>query len=428
MSEPKSRDLSTPTRDELLARFHHAESQSRVVLGGLCIAAVIMAVALVLRPPDLAPLWIAGVAALGFFGFFHGFHYFLARKKKALAELRADVSFGHHTRDSLIALTARVFRKLDIRPGTVPVFITRDKDINAFAMRVEFLPGLRMFNGVYLNRSIIHLLDEAELESVIGHELGHVLPYSPLLSRCYLIHAVVAALAAIWVGSFFAPFGFILMAPAVAIGLVSFIINIPHRENGIAIEFLCDDFGAKAAGVIPAISSDFKINAESEIRRDLMIPILTAHLAGTTTPLTDLLKIYDDAVPFGRTEPEAVKAELQRLMSVKKSETSGASLRGFFDYLRSTQSTSEHNEALAEEVRILRLSSELPTLLPNRSPWLQGSAAWTDEHLQILMTAVENKPESFLFRVPEEFPAHETTHPGPSRRMLFLWRTYRDAK
>ena len=80
------------------------------------------------------------------------------------------------------------------------------------AVRCELWPGCHLFNGVFLNRSILHLLDEPELASVIGHELGHVFPHAPLLSRCYLLRdfrraGVVFARVAVRIG------GVALVAP-----------------------------------------------------------------------------------------------------------------------------------------------------------------------------------------------------------------------
>ena len=102
-----------------------------------------------------------------------------------------------------LGVGAGVFARLGITPGAAPVFIIRAKDVIAWRCAASFGRAVHLFNGVFLNRSILHLLDEPELASVIGHELGHVFPHAPLLSRCYLLHAIFAGLVSFSLASLF---------------------------------------------------------------------------------------------------------------------------------------------------------------------------------------------------------------------------------
>ena len=264
LGELPARKLTTPERDRLTGGYAKIEQTSRVILALEAIAVVVIAWWIYQRPGSLSPAlaWFVGLA--GGLGLFHPFvrGYFL--KKKRLHELREDVRFGVHTRDSLIALVDRVFERLGLPPNACPVFVIRAKDVNASAIRCELLPGLHFANGIFLNRSIIHLLDEAELESVVGHELGHVFPYAPVLSRCYLLHAALGAAGSLLVAPIFADWGFGPLAPAPVLWVIERIIAYPWIQLGRGIEFLCDDFGARAAGVLPALSAEMKMNADGD--------------------------------------------------------------------------------------------------------------------------------------------------------------------
>jgi Zn-dependent protease with chaperone function len=418
------RRLTTPTRETLLANYAQTEALCKIILAlealaGLGALAWISARGQI--PPGPVP-WIAlGFGALGVFRwFFH--HVFL--NKKRIEHIRRDAQFGVHTRDSLVNLASNVFDRLGLRRDAAPVFLIRDKDINAHAIRCELWPGLHLFNGVFLNRSIIHLLDEPELASVIGHELGHVFPYSPLLSRAYAVHSAFAGLVCFAIACTFPHAAIAVVAPVAVLWMLDWVIAFPHMRLSRGMEFLCDDHGARASGLLPALSSEIKIAAEQEARQQLLLRVFESREAGNTFNMHDLAEAYEKAVPFGKSDPEAFQREFQKLTETRQQSARQVSIGGFLEHLGGGNDNVE--ESASEQISELKQLEALPLISVPREPYLQGSGAWTHTAAARLIAAIENEPDRLLVRLTNEIVDHDVTHPGPSRRMLFLWRN-RDA-
>ncbi|MCI0540917.1 MAG: M48 family metalloprotease [Verrucomicrobiales bacterium] len=341
--------------------------------------------------------------------------------KKRLEEIRRDASFGEHTRDSLVALADNVFERLGLRRRAAPVFLTRAKDINAQAVRCELWPGLHLFNGVFLNRSVIHLLDRQELASIVGHELGHVFPYAPILSRCYLVHSVFAGAISFALTVSFPVAGVAFLGPLALLWLLDRVIAFPHLRLSRGIEFLCDDYGAQAAGLLPALSAELKIIAEQEVRQSLMLRLLEARTGGSACSLSDLVEAYEDAVPFGKADPDSFQRDFQKLAAQKHREAKQISLRGFLRHLQGSDGAGEEEWAKEQTERI-RLLNQVPLLALDRAPYLQGSALWSLDSAEALAVALEQGPDRVLARLPDEIDDRTLSHPCASRRLLFLWR------
>ena len=418
------RRLTTPSRETLLAHYAQTEVLCKIILALEALAGLAALAWIVARghiPSGPLP-WIA--LAFGALGVFRWFFHHAFLNKKRIEHIRRDAQFGVHTRDSLVNLAANVFDRLGLRRDAAPVFLTRAKDINAHAIRCELWPGLHLFNGVFLNRSIIHLLDEAELASVIGHELGHVFPYSPLLSRCYALHSAFAGLVCLAIACAFPHAATAVVAPVAVLSLLDWLIVFPHLRLSRGMEFLCDDYGARASGLLPALSSEMKIAAEQEARQQLLLRVFESRQAGTAFHLHDLAEAYEQAVPFGKADPEAFEREFKKLTATRQQSARQVSLGGFLEHLGGGNDNAE--ESASEQISELKQLEALPLLSVPRETYLQGSAAWTPEAAARLITAIENEPNRVLVRLSNEIVDHDVTHPGPSRRMLFLWRN-RDA-
>jgi Zn-dependent protease with chaperone function len=420
----KGRRLTTPSREVLLQHYAQTEAIAKLLMWIEASVGVALLIWVLLRMnarglPATPWPWIAfGIGALGVFRWFTH-HLFL--NKKRIEHLRPDARFGVHTRDSLVHLAGGVFDRLGLRPDSAPVFLTRAKDINAHAIRCELWPGLHLFNGVFLNRSIIHLLDPPELASVIGHELGHVFPYAPILSRTYLLHSFVAGTASFAAALAFGHPGVALFAPMAILWLLDCLIAFPHARLSRGIEFLCDDHGARAAGLLPALSAEVKVAAEQETRQGLLLRLFEARQAGRELSLHDIADAYEKAVPFGKADPEQFEREVTRLTDAQRAEAKGISLGGFLSHLGGSEGPSA-DEAAGEQLEELRALEQLPLISLDREPYLRGSVAWTPEAAARLANALENEPNRVLVRVVNEVSDLDVTHPGPSRRVLFLWR------
>lgn len=418
---PSERRLETPDRTTLLANYARAEELGKTILTAeivVGLAALIWLAGFVPRPFGVFQ-WLA--FAIGGLGVFRWFLEYTFLSKKRLEEIRPDAQFGEHNRDSLVQLSGEVFERLGLNPRIAPVFLTRAKDINAQALRCELWPGMHLFNGVFLNRSIIHLLDGPELASVIGHELGHVVPYSPILSRCYLVHAIVAGVVSSAITAAFPYAGTALVAPMAVLWIVDRLIAWPHSGMSRSIEFLCDDYGAQAAGVLPALSSDFKIAVEQETRQQLLLRVLEARKKGARVSLPDLIETYEEAIPFGKADPESFERELQRVVADRQQAVGKISLGG---YLRDLQGGGDDraDEWIDEQLQELELLERLPLLSVDRGLFLQGSRAWSLETAESLATVAASNPAKLLVRLPAELDDRSSTHPSATRRLLFLWR------
>lgn len=411
---PAARRLATPDRTTLvrnqrrLARRTAAWLAAEIVVAGGCLAWV-LASGWPVAPAESALL--VGVAACGLVDWLPA--VWMANRKR-LRDIRADARFGPHTRDSLLACVERVATRLGIR-AVCPVYLVRDKEINATAVPASLLPGCGSLATVQLNRAILHLLDERELECVIGHELGHVFAFAPLAPRCLLVHAAFAAAVTLVIAGLLAGSELRFGAPLFALWPARWLAYAASIADIRAAEFLCDDAGASVAGRDVAIRTQLKLAAEAEVRSSLVDRVLQARLAGADVPLSALLATYEQALPFGsvdRAEAEsAIRAGLERL-----GPRAGASLAGLWRQLFAADDVDEG--AIAETVAagaavrsVARVSVRPQDVLDGRAP------------VSACVEAIEAEPTRVLVHLPDEIDDRGESHPNWSRRVLFLWRS-----
>ena len=409
------RHLATPSRDDLL-RIHHRHDYQAIAWLAFEVATASGCVAWVMArggPPATAETAaLVAVSVLGLFDFLPGLW---AANRKRLCTIRADARFGTHSRDSLLASVDRVAAKLGIG-RTCPVYLVRDKDVNAQAVPLSLLPGLGSLATVQLNRSILHLLDEPELESVIGHELGHIFAYAPLAGRCLLVHAAFAAALTLAIADLLGGSELRLGAPLLALWPARWLAFSTPVFRIRATEFLCDDCGATAAGTEAAMTAQLKIALEQEARTTLVEQVLEARLRGADVPLPLLLATYDAALPFGGVAPDEARAAIKDGIERLTRRASSTSLVGFWRYLAASDEIDE--VALRDTIDRGRAIRDVTLVSVRPQAVVAGRATLED-----CITAIEREPRSVLVHLVDEIEDRGGTHPNCSRRLLFLWRS-----
>lgn len=414
---PFPRHLATPSRDDLL-RIHRQHERHGVLWLVMELAIVCGCITWIVAgggPSATAEtVVLSSVSVLGLFDFLPGLW---AANRKLLRDIRADARFGPHSRDSLLECVDRVASTLGIR-RCCPVYLIRDKEINASAVPIALLPGIGSLAAVHLNRSVLHLLDEAELESVIGHELGHVFIYPSLAGRCMLIHAVFAASVTLVLSGLLADTELRLVSPLLALLPARWLAFSSSVFRTRAAEFLCDDCGAEAGGREAAMMSHIKIAIEQETRASLIEQLLEARLLGADIPMETLMATYTAALPFGVASPAEARIAIQQGIESIRRGSRDISLLGFWRFVVASDDVDEGllREMLERRraVRAVgRVSIRPQDVIAGRSTVKQ------------CISAIEDEPTKVFVHLPDEIEDRNDTHPNTSRRLLFLWRCRR---
>lgn len=408
-----------PARAELLAKLARANSSAKPAL--LCFMAVGVGAGMMIDWQAVIEHWPMAVIGVGIVcgGFLVGAFELMFRKKLRIEHLKSDKPLGNYTRDQLMSLVHEVQERLRLPANAkIPVYITRDKDYNASAASYGFATWLKPLNAIYLNRQLLHLLQPAELKSVIGHEFGHYYRYFLTWSRGYPLLMASTTLAALYTMQLIGFENWIGLFATVGISAASaFVVSIPMMRMAQTIEFLCDDLGAAASGVVSAINDLLKGGIESELSERVRMKLLQMSLAGQTLPPLEILKLYEEAVPFGKVDEQKVMNSVDE--AAKQVAGKGMSVMGFLKDMWGS------NEVDPDQLQELIAKSQVIQQLPKLN-WPAGvgpmrDAGLSEAEIGQLMRALEANPDLLLFHLIGEVPGQQLTHPSFRSRVLYLW-------
>lgn len=331
------------------------------------------------------------------------------RNQRWLEDLPADRRLGRFDRAGLLALSERVHRALGV-PDRRPVAITGDKDLNASVMMLGLGGFFPKLNAVYVHRPMLHVLDEAELATVLGHELGHYYRYKVNFVRDTLAHDALLLAVGLALVSRLDWGGAELFAVVFAQRGWFWVLGRLQGRFQHAIEYLCDEAGAEAGGWLPAVNAELKLGLEAETTLRLQQELLHE---GGDVPAARLLALYEEALPFGREDPEDLRRRLRARLHQERQQRKGLSLRGYLDYL-----SGEDLDTRKELVR--QLVPPVQTLDWDREA-LRRQGSLTEAQVETLIAQMRASPGRPLFQLPVEVGLEAATHPSHTRRVLYLW-------
>jgi Zn-dependent protease with chaperone function len=409
--------LAAPERAALLARFAaECRFERGVILAEAALLATLLLFGIDLEAALASPLEALFVVFIACGETVLGLAYFATQKKLRADAIPDGVRIGRYDRESLAAVIERVKTLLTPEDRRIPVFLTRDKSANAAAIQVGPAVIINPLNGVYLNRTMLHLLEPEGLAAIVGHEFAHATRYRQPWDRAMVLHQATAAAACLAV---YRLLGFETTLGYFAVFLVSsgmsFVRGYVRARSSRVIEYLCDDFGAGVAGVVPAMAALYETAARVEAQSRLQLLAIEAKLSGVPLSTRKILEVYEEVLPFDTIDPDLVRQQLEQRIAERVGK-GGVSLRGFLEYLREPDDRNQLEELRALATR-MRVAFAMPTIagriaIRHDSP---------DEEVETLVSLVENHPESFLFHLPDE-DTDSATHPAFRRRLVYLWR------
>lgn len=380
-------------------------------------AAAIVFLASRLSPAFLAENWIVTLVTAGLASgrSLLGLVQTVAQKKTAVADLREDILVGRYSKDDLARLVREAVHRLGL-PEDVPVYLLRDKEMNACSIHIALSP-FRALRAVYLNRAVLHFLEPDELRNVLGHELGHNTRYDLTWTRYLLVHLAFASVLALnIVQAMGAAEGYSLMVVVVVLAAWEWLLTLPRRFLGQGLELLCDDLGAVLAGPVPAARELLKTGVEAEARARLLRDALRLGREGDALRVEDAVAAYEEAVPWGAVAPDTAE-RLAAAVRERRRRDSTPSVSGFLRYIKDDDSAQEAAEAAVKRQAMVE---RMPLL--DRSLLAGLGPSFGEDRIADVVKQLEANPEALLFRLPDEVDDRGLSHPSFRRRLLYIWR------
>ena len=347
-------------------------------------------------------------------------HY--ALNKKEIGDLKEHTKFGEFDKYRLRSLVDDTLDRLGIPAPGPPVYITADKSLNASALHLGLGGFFRSLNGVYLNRQLLHRLTPAEVQDIIGHELGHFYRYYLLNQRFRGITLLVGALGGVLVTQWIGMSSIISMIALSVCGSACWMVSgWLDGRNDMAIEYLCDDMGAQVHGIHVSVNGLLKLGADSEMQ----LAIQQQELLSRRHPnlnARDVIEAIEAAVPYGHTSKETLERAVEESLKRRSQHRRNISLTGFLEY--AWQGVDEDDvEEMAKKLQRLQTLPRLDweTLLDH-----PPQIALNERRIGQLVDLIESHPDRVLFILPDEVGASDGVHPPIRARILYLWKNRRE--
>ena len=426
MSQPlaKLSSFNVPDRKRLIERIESANKWDVVIAIVQLLCAVILAVFIDWKQAISEP-WVTTVAIGAVIGpFAMQLLQFWVVKKKRIDDLQEQTRFGEFDKHRLRKLYEETLKRLRLPDDGLPVYIVADKSLNASMMHAGMGWLLRSLNGIYLNRQVLHKLNSAEVQDIMGHELGHYYRHYLLSDRFRLLTLSLGAMLGLFVAQRLGMEGFFsLIALLVCANLFWYLASLQRAKHAVAIEFLCDDFGAQVNGIATSIAGLLKLGVEAEVLTAVQQQAVLSASRGKLNAF-EIVEAISAALPYGH----ATQDELQKAVEkqLKQRAQQGATVGGFLRYMWQSDVDAEAGELIEKEMRKLKKLANIPRL-----PWESLLAEpnrieFTEQSLSALIAMIEANPQAELFHTAEALGETEGTHPPLKLRILYLWHNRRE--
>lgn len=357
--------------------------------------------------------------------FLPGLAMTLLKKKKRVEELSEGFHAGAFTKTKLLSTIRETAQSLRIDARSVPFYLTRDKDLNAYAVSVGLSRLLPSVRGVYINRQTLHVSTPTGLKATIGHELGHLFPYELKWHGGLLVKFAFGGLLALFVLQHVGdPSAWGLIAATGAAWGFLFLDQLPQSRMSQPIEFLCDGFGAKASGVEAAISDLLNFGNECQAQYELSIAALKLASQGKAINDVEAMKIYESALGYGPTDVDGTLARIHEAINKEKTADKDLSIKGLVDFVwRDNVVDSQLAAARDQAIALFERLDQLPQI-----DWKEITA-WDPEEpldgrrIDALVQELRSHPDRLLFVMPTEPLGNvDLSHPSFRMRILYLWK------
>jgi len=406
-----------PRRSDLLNQMTRANRLAWILLitqiALLGIIASIVDWGWILKEPRLATIAIAAMVT----PYASSIAMQLATKKKRIQDLKESTRFGQFDKVQLQSLFRDTVAKLRLPDDNLPVYIVASPSVNAFAQHFGLGWLFKSLNGIYLNRQTLHKLNPAEVQDIMGHELGHLYKYYLVVDRFRIITLALGAALGILVVQKIGLNGLVGYVLLLCVPPIAWMLStIPHARYSQTIEYLCDDFGAQVGGVFSSIHGLLKLGLASEVECVVMHQAILSKVAGNFNP-SDLIEAINSAIPYGHATREEIQQKVDAELK-KRAAGQKKSLSGLLKYMWNSDVDAEGAKELAEQAKKLKKLQALPrldweSLLPN-----PNDIYFNEERMHKLISLIESRPDEMLFRIPESL---DDTHPPLRTRLLYLW-------